>query len=177
VRFLGLLLCSWIKQSFGSGVWRKLKRRRRNGNEPHFFGWSDAAWRWMIPVNRSRDMTPRTLAAVALALAVASPALAQGGPMSVGLPSDPKDISMHCAAAVATELFLAEEEGKATRFDKARLGEAMMAWMDDAGAKHGKTFDEMIDDPVFLALAENKGGNDTVRMHQVRWCLERTPKV
>ncbi|NBB15376.1 hypothetical protein GVN21_08405 [Caulobacter sp. SLTY] len=121
-------------------------------------------------------MTLRTFALAALACCLAGAASAQNGPMSVGLPTDPKDISMHCAAAVATELFLAEEEGKATSFDKEKLDEGMARWMDDAASKHGTDVDGLIDNKVFLALAENKAGNDTIRMHQVRWCLERTPK-
>ncbi|HYE44922.1 MAG TPA: hypothetical protein VEA44_04015 [Caulobacter sp.] len=113
--------------------------------------------------------------AAAVACAVAGPALAQGGPMSVGLPTDPKDISMHCAAAVATELYLSEEGGKASSFDKGKLGGGMVAWMEDAAAKHGTDFEGLTENKVFLALAENKAGNDVVRGHQVRWCLERTP--
>lgn len=95
--------------------------------------------------------------------------------MSVGLPSAPADLSMHCAAAVSAELYLVEEEGRETSFDKAQLDAAMEAWTRDAASKKGLSLDAMTSDKGFLAVTEDKAWKDTIRTGQVRWCLARTP--
>ncbi|WGM39636.1 hypothetical protein [Caulobacter sp. NIBR1757] len=117
-----------------------------------------------------------SLAAGCAALLVASAAFAQGGPMSVGLPSAPADLSMHCAAAVSAELYLVEEEDRETGFDKPELAGAMEAWVKDAAAKKGLSVAAMTSDKGFLAVTEDMTWKDAIRTAQVRWCLARTPR-
>ena len=105
----------------------------------------------------------------------AGSALAQGGPMSVGLSSDPTDLALHCAAAVLAENYLVNEEGKTPVFDQAKLDAAMEAWTKDIARRKGVDVDTMTGDKVLLALAEDKAWKDDIRIPQARWCMARMP--
>lgn len=116
-----------------------------------------------------------SLAAGCAVLIVAGAASAQGGPMSVGLPSDATDLSLHCAAAVSAENYLVNEEDRPPVFDQAKLDAAMEAWTKDIARRRGVDVDTMTSDKVLLALAEDKAWKDDIRIPQVRWCMARVP--
>ena len=121
-------------------------------------------------------MRIRVMTAGALtALTFAGAALAQGGPMSVGLSPDPADRSLHCAAAIYMEQYLIQEENLASPFDRAALQTAGVAWVEDAARRAGERPGDFIQGKVFATVSESKLNGDAVRQAQVKWCLARTP--
>jgi hypothetical protein len=121
-------------------------------------------------------MSLRLFAATALfGLTFSSAAAAQGGPMSVGLSSDPANRSLHCAAAIYMEKYLIQEENLASPFDRSTLETAGVAWVEDAAQRAGEDPGGFIQGKVFAAVAESKLNADGPRQAQVKWCLARTP--
>ncbi len=102
-------------------------------------------------------------------------AFAQGGPMSVGLASDPALRSMHCAASLYMEQYLIQEENFSSPFDKDALQAGTRAWAEDAAGRAGQQPGTFIQSQVFLTVSEQKLNSDAVRQAQVKWCLARTP--
>lgn len=109
------------------------------------------------------------------ALLIAGAAFAQGGPMSVGLSSDPASRSLHCAAAIYAEQFLIQEEGLASPFDRAALKAGGVAWAEEAARQAGGAPGAFIQGQVFATVMESKLDTQVQRQAQVKWCLAKTP--
>ena len=116
-----------------------------------------------------------SIAAGCAALLVAGAAFAQGGPMSVGLSSDPASRSLHCAAAIYAERYLIQEESLATPFDRAALDAGGVAWVEEAARRAGEAPGDYIQGKVFAAVMESKLDTQAQRQAQIKWCLARTP--
>ena len=116
-----------------------------------------------------------SLAAGCAALLVAGAAFAQGGPMSVGLSSDPASRSQHCAAAIYAERYLIQEESLASPFDRTALDAGGVAWVEEAARRAGEAPGAYIQGKVFAAVMESKLDTQVQRQAQVKWCLAKTP--
>jgi hypothetical protein len=166
-----LIACRWFKQSFEIQVWRKA-----GIHMPLFLGMRPHAGSQMVTA-QSGDPPLRIVSVLsaALTVAAATPALAQGGPMSVGLSTDPALRSLHCASAIFMEKYLIEEEKFASPFDHGALDAAARSWTEDAAGRAGEQPGDFIQGKVFQTVSEQKLNNDAERQAQVKWCLARTP--
>lgn len=115
------------------------------------------------------------LATALTLLSCAGAAQAQGGPLSVGLSSDPANRSLHCGAAIYAEKYLIQEEGFSSTFDRAALDAGGVAWVEEAARRAGKAPGAFIQDEVFATVMESKLDADLPRQAQIKWCLARTP--
>ncbi len=116
-----------------------------------------------------------SIAAGCVALLVAGAAFAQGGPMSVGLSSDPASRSLHCAAAIYAERYLIQEESLASPFDRSALDAGGVAWAEEAARRAGAAPGAFIKSQVFATVMESKLDTEVQRQAQVKWCLAKTP--
>lgn len=122
-------------------------------------------------------MSPRfpALAAALILLGTAGAAQAQGGPMSVGLSTDPANRSLHCGAAIYAEKFLIEAENLSSPFDRRALEAGGVAWVEEAARRAGEAPGAFIQGKVFAAVSESKLDGHVQRQAQIKWCLARTP--
>ena len=116
-----------------------------------------------------------SIAAGCAALLFAGAAFAQGGPMSVGLSSDPASRSLHCAAAIYAERYLIQEESLASPFGRSGLDAGGVAWAEEAARRAGEAPGAFIKGQVFATVMESKLDTQVQRQAQVKWCLAKTP--